>query len=181
MFGDRPNRQVLIGPPSDLMVDAKRVQGPSAGSPLHQQGQLISGVKALHPARRIAGVVPQMMLVAVAGKDHRALTGLVFQTIGIELGLLLTGTRVDQRLFGFDDAEWQAVGTPEHIVDIANAAGRRHAMHFNFDVSARCQVGPPGLGEQRVDLVPASLGFGPVMCFDRRRLGHTFRLGHLTA
>jgi hypothetical protein len=70
----------------------------AAGAALNQQFQLRFLEEALNGARRIAGVIPKPMLIAIGIKNHRALAVLGGQTVGIEFGLLLSNLGIPRRV-----------------------------------------------------------------------------------
>jgi hypothetical protein len=168
--GDRADGAVLIGALDDSAVDALARQRLAAGAPLDQKLELALLVEPADLARRIAGVVPDPVLIAVGQEDHRALAVSGFQAVGIELRLLLPLLGAVFGALCLDQAERLAVGAPEHIVDIADAMLVRHALDLEFDV-LRPVEGPAGLLQQQVDEAVAGLGLVVVVGVGHRLVG----------
>ena len=104
-----------------LSLISAAASGLRRGAALDQQLQLVLLVEALHRPRRIARVVPEPVLVAVGVEDHRPLAELLFQAVGVELGLLLADARVALVRLASTSAERLAVVAPQHVVDEALA------------------------------------------------------------
>ena len=107
----------LIVPLDDCLADFRVGQLPARRSPLDEQLQLVLLVEALHGARRMRDIVPHPVLIAVRVKDDRALPKLRFQTIRIELRLLLSDARVALGLLRFHESERFPVVAPKHVID----------------------------------------------------------------
>ncbi|WP_338318035.1 hypothetical protein [Bradyrhizobium ottawaense] len=60
--------------------------------------------------------------------------------------------------FGLDQPKRFAVGTPQHVIDEADAFVVRHALDAEFGVVGVVQR-PAGLAQQQVDIAVAGLGF----------------------
>lgn len=54
----------------------------------------VNGLTLLFVPWRLSGIIPEPMIVAVGVEDRRSLPELLLKTVGVELGLLLAGTRV---------------------------------------------------------------------------------------
>ena len=115
-------------------VDHRIRQLLAAGAALNQQFQLRLLEEALNGAGRIAGVVPQPVLVAIGIEDDRALAVLGFQAVGIELGLLLPDPGVLRGALGFNQRQRLAVIAPQHVIDEALALVVGHAADFDFKI-----------------------------------------------
>ena len=102
------------------LIDRVR-QRLAAGAALNHQFQLGLLVEPLHRARRVAGVVPDPVLVAVGVEDDRALAVLRFQAVGVELGLLLPDLGILLGALGLHQRQRLAVVTPQHVIDEALA------------------------------------------------------------
>jgi len=161
-LGDAPDAARLIEALDDCRVDIGAGQRLATAAALDQQLQLRLLVEALYRARRVVGVVPQPVLVAVGVEDQRPLAELPLQAIGVELGLLLADARIAPSALGFDESQWSAVVAPEHVVHEALALVVGHARDFELAV-ARLIERPAGFLEQQVDEVVARLGFGVVV------------------
>jgi hypothetical protein len=74
-------------------------------------GWLVFSQKSLDGARGIESVIPDPMLVAIAIENHRPLTELLFQAVGVQLSLPLTDPRVAAGAFGLYETERLTVVT----------------------------------------------------------------------
>ena len=88
-LADPPDGSLLIVALDDLPIDFRIGQLLAALPPLDHQLQFLLFVKALHLAWRGIHIVPHPVLVAVAVKNDRAPAKLLFQTVRVELRLLL--------------------------------------------------------------------------------------------
>src|ERR1035437_9934261 len=75
------------------------------------------------------------MLVAVRVKDDGPPPELLFQTIGIQLGLLLAYARIALRAFGLVQRERDSVIAPEHIIHETLALVVRHSLNRKLPVA----------------------------------------------
>ncbi|EKD97990.1 MAG: hypothetical protein ACD_23C00639G0001 [uncultured bacterium] len=163
---------MLVVAVDDVVVDDRVSELFAAGAALNQQLQLRLLEKALHGPGRVAGIVPNPVLVAVGVKDDGALAILGLQAVGIQLGLLLAHCGVLAGALGLHQRQRLAVVAPQHIIHVANALVVGHAADFNLEVLL-IQL-PASLFEQQVDEVVAGFGFGIVV---RVRLGGIGLLG----
>ena len=176
-FGDAADGPGLVVAVDDLRTDRGLRQRAPRLPPLDQQLQLRLLVETQHPARRVAGVVPGPVLVAVRVKDDRPLPELALQAIGVELGLLLPDAGVVPRALGLDEPERLAVVAPEDVVHETLALGIGHPADLELAVAGLIER-PAGFLQQQVDEVVASLRFGVVVGV-RLRGGCLLGLGHL--
>ena len=176
---DAADGAVLVVALYDRLVGLGRRKGAPCGAPLHQQGELGFLVEALHRARRIRGVVPDPVLIAVGAEDYRALAVHGLQAVGIELGLVLALARVVPGRLGLDDGQRAAVITPQHVIDEALPGRVRHADDGVFSHVHAVRV-PPGFAQQQVDEVVAGRGLVVVVCVRLGGVQHA-RRGHLGA
>jgi hypothetical protein len=118
------------------LVDDDQLLGQAAAAvaPLDHQLQLVLGVEALHGARRIAGVVPQPVLVAVGVVDDRPAAEARRQAVGVEARLLLADAGVAPRALGLDDGQRPAVVAPPHVVDEAAPVAVGHAGDLELTI-----------------------------------------------
>ena len=167
----------LVVAPGDGGVDRRRVEGVAGAATLDDEFEFVTGGEALHLARRISvgvgplvagegGVVPQFVPVAVGEVDDGAASGLGFEAVGVELGLVLSAFGAGGGAFGLDQRERQAVVAPQDVVDEAVAGGVGHAGNGVFAVVGAVET-PAGLGEERVDDEAAGLGLVVVVVVDR--------------
>lgn len=107
--------------------------------------------------------------MAVREVDDGAATGELFESVGVELCLLLADVDARRRPLRLDDREREPVGAPQHIVDVALAARGRHAGDLVLDGVGVGGVGgvaarPVRLGKQRlVDVVAPGVGLAVVV------------------
>ncbi len=161
-LGDAPDAARLVIALDDGRADLAFRQRLARGAALDRELQLRLLVEALHRARRVAGVVPEPVLVAVGIEDQRALAELALQAVRIELGLLLTDAGIAPGAFGLDQSQRLAVVAPQHVVDEADALLVGHPGDLELAVP-RLVERPAGLLEQQVDEVVAGLGLGVVV------------------
>ncbi|MNE21351.1 hypothetical protein D3C80_1145090 [compost metagenome] len=102
------------------------------------------------------------MLIAVRGKNNWPLTELLFQTIGIKLGLLLPGTRIAFGALCFDQCQRLTIVTPQHIINKTLALIIRHAFNHKFAVAWIIQI-PTGLFKQQIDIEITRFSFRIIM------------------
>ena len=134
-LGDAANGAGLVMALDDLRTNRGLRQRAPRLPPLDQQLQLRLLVETLHPARRVASVVPGPVFVAVRVKDDRPLPELAFQAIGVELGLLLPDAGVAPRALGLDQPERLAVVAPEDVVHETLALSIGHPADFELAVA----------------------------------------------
>ncbi len=134
-LADPANGADLIRALDDRSIDLRVRQLLAARAPLDHQFQLRFFVEALHLARRVAGIVPHPVLIAVRVKDHGPPAELLLQTIGVQLGLLLAEMRAFMGALGLDQSERLAVVAPEHVIHETAAGHVRHPAHFVFAVA----------------------------------------------
>src|SRR5205814_735341 len=101
-FGDPPDGPMLVITFDDHRTDRGVDQAFPAGPSLDREFQFDLLEEALDLARWIVDVVPQPMVEAVGIEDDRALSELLFETVRIQLRLLLAGPRIAPRALGFD-------------------------------------------------------------------------------
>ena len=111
------------------------------------------------------------MLIAVGVENHRPLTELLFEAIGVELGLPLTDARVTAGALCFYEAERLAVVTPEHIVDEALSRPVWHSCDREFRILPGLIEVPAGFLQQQVDESVACRRFVVIMRVGDRRVG----------
>src|SRR5437660_12863992 len=99
-FADAPDGPVLVIAFDNLLVDFGSRQRCSRATPLNQPFQFVFLIEALNVAGRVVLVVPNPMLVAVAIENDRTLAEPLFQTVGVELGLLLSHAGIPLGAFG---------------------------------------------------------------------------------
>ena len=129
MFRHVADGRFLVVAVYDGFVDRHLGRIPGCLPPLHQQLQLVPGVKSLHLARRVELVIPQADGVAVGVEDDGTLAVHLFQGVGVQFGLLFAPLFVHAGLFGFDDGQRQAISPPQHIVGKAKALAVGHGFH----------------------------------------------------
>ena len=176
-LGDAADGAGLVVALDDLRTNRGLRQRAPRLPPLDHQLQLRLLVETLHPARRVAGVVPGPVLVAVRVEDDRPLPELALQAIGVELGLLLPDAGVAPRALGLDEPERLAVVAPEDVVHETLALGIGHPADLELAVAGLIER-PAGFLQQQVDEVVASLRFGVVVGVWLRG-GCLLGLGHL--
>ena len=108
----------LIRAATDVTVHLKRPQVLSVDAAVHHALELILAEESIHFSLRIKGVVPQERFKSVGVKDDRALAVHGLQTIGVQLGLVLSCPCFDHCLFGLDHCQRFAVAAPKDVIDI---------------------------------------------------------------
>ena len=161
-LGDAADGTGLVVALDDLRTNRGRRERAPRLPTLDQQLQLRLLAETLHLPRRVVGVVPDPVLVAVRVIDDRPLPKLALQAIGVELGLLLADAGVAPRALGLDEPERLAVVAPEDVVHEALALGIGHPADLKLAVAGLIE-GPAGFLQQQVDEVVASLRFGVVV------------------
>ena len=161
-LGDAPDAARLVVALDDLRVDLGTCEGLPAGPPLDDEFQFGLLVEALHLPGRVAGVVPDPVLVAVGVEDHRPLAEPCLQAIGVELGLLLALASIAPRPFRLDQPQRLAVVAPEDVIHETRALGVGHAGDFELPIPRLVQR-PARFLQQQVDKVVAGLGLGIVV------------------
>jgi hypothetical protein len=182
-LGDAADRAHLVVALDDRRADRRRGERAARLAPLDHELELRLLVEPLYPARRIARVVPEPVLVAVGVEDHRPLAELPLQAVGVELGLLLSDARVAARALGLHQRERLAVVAPQHVIDeaLARAPRRsgRHAGDREFAIALLVER-PAGLLQQQIDEGVAGFRLGVVVRVGLRR-SRLLRLGNLGA
>ena len=130
-FGYPTHGTGLIIAFDDVGVDNGIRQRFMTGAALNQQFQFLFFIKALDSARRITGIVPEPVFIAIGIKNHRTLAILSFQAVGIKFGLLLADLGILTGALGFNQRQRLAVIAPQHIVDIAFPFGSAQGKPFN--------------------------------------------------
>lgn len=178
-FGDSADGTCLVVALDDRRIDRCFRQRSPGLAALDQKFQLRFLIESLHPARRMALVIPDPVLVAVGIKDDRPPAELPFQAIGVQFGLLLPDARISTRALGLDQSERLAVVAPQHIVHEAFSLGIRHAADLELPLAGLVER-PSRFFEQQVEKVVAGLSLGVVVGV---RLGsrRLFRFGDLGA
>ena len=159
-FRDAANGAVLVVALHNGVVDLHRGQQAARPAALYGQFQFVLFIEPLHFAGRVKLIVPQLMFVAIGEEDERALAVLFFQTIGIELGLLLARCGVALGAFGFHHTERFAVVSPEDVIGAPFAFG--HSVDWEFAV-LRLIEWPAGFPQHEVYIEVARFGFGIIV------------------
>src|SRR4029077_3543187 len=90
---------------------------------------------------------------------------LALQTVGVQLGLLLSCFGAFLRSLSFYDCERQTVGTPKHIVDEALPSRVRHGGDLVFQIIRSIEC-PTRFTQQKIDKMVTSLGFRILVLID---------------
>ena len=101
------------------------------------------------------------MLIAVRIKDHGPLAGHLFQTVGVQLCLLLADLRRRHCFLRLNDSKREAVVAPQHVVNKALAGLCGHPVHLELTVPIVGEK-PSRLSEVPVDKNLAGLRFREV-------------------
>ena len=97
----------------------------------------------------------------------------LFQRIGVQFSLVLTGEGISSRLFRLNDSNWLSLFVPQHIIGTACAwfRGERRNGVFALDLVFIVCI-PPGSLQHDVNEFPAGLVFGKPQCI--RNYSHRF-------
>ena len=161
-FTDSPDRTNLVIAAHDLRIDRSRQQRPARRPPLDQQFQFRFFVEPLNRPRRIIDVIPEPVFVTIRIEDHRSLTVHGFQTIGVQLRLLLTNASVMFGSLGFDYGQRLSVVAPQDVIDLSDPLIIWHSGDFELTILFLIQC-PAGFFQQQIDEVIACLRFRIVM------------------
>ncbi len=118
-------------------------------------------------------VVHQTYLKTIGKKNDRAAMVLLFQQVGVELGLLPALGDIDTGTLSFDHCQGPAIVTIEHIIGITNLRWIGHPGQLDLiePVAALC---PASVHQHGIDVDLASFVLGQL-----QRLGHIGLLLHL--
>ena len=108
------------------------------------------------------------MFVAVRVEDERTLTESLFQTVGVELRLLLPNTGITPRSFCFDKTERFSVIAPEGIINKPDLLLVWHSFNTQLGVMPRLRKRPASFFQQQIDEIIARLRFRVVVRVRRR-------------
>lgn len=112
------------------LVDGSAGDLPDAATAVDQQLQFVFLVEPLHLAGRIVQIIPGPGFVAVGKENERTLPLHTFQTVSIQLGLLLADAGVLPGPLGFDHRQRQAVVAPQDVIDKAPPFGSAQGKPF---------------------------------------------------
>ena len=81
--------------------------------------QTVFGIDAVDLTRWFScGIIPNPKVIAIGIENHRPLTTLLLEPVGILLSLLASELGIDSGLFGFDNAERFSIVILKHVIGI---------------------------------------------------------------